>query len=43
MTERIQEILDYLDTNLHPIISPEHWSVYSDLYDMISKLLSAES
>lgn len=38
-----QEILNYLDTTLHPIISPEHWDVYSELYDMISTLPSAQS
>ena len=25
---KIQDILNYLDTVLHPIISPEHWNVY---------------
>ena len=38
----IQDILNYLDTVLHPIISPEHWNVYSELHDMISTLPSAE-
>lgn len=38
----IQDILNYLDTVLHPIISPEHWDVYSELHDMISTLPSAE-
>ena len=38
----IQDILDYLDTVLHPIISPEHWNVYSELHDMISTLPSAQ-
>ena len=38
----IQGILDYLDTVLHPIISPEHWNVYSELYDMISMLPFAQ-
>ena len=38
----IQDILDYLDTVLHPIISPEYWNVYSELYDIISTLPSAE-
>ena len=37
----IQDILDYLDTVLHPIVSPEHWDVYSELHDMISTLPSA--
>lgn len=38
----IQDILNYLDTVLHPIISPEHWNVYSELHDMISTLSSAQ-
>lgn len=38
----IQDILDYLDTVLHPIISPEHWNVYSELHDMISTLPSTQ-
>lgn len=38
----IQDILNYLDTVLHPIISPEHWDVYSELHDMISSLPSAQ-
>ena len=37
----IQDILNYLDTVLYPIISPEHWNVYSELHDMISALPSA--
>ena len=38
----IQDILNYLDTVLHPIISPEYWDVYAELHDMISTLPSAE-
>lgn len=38
----IQDILNYLDTVLHPIISPEHWNIYSELHDMISMLPSAQ-
>ena len=36
----VQDILQYLDKYLHPIVSPEHWSVYSVLYDMVSMLPS---
>lgn len=32
----VQEILRYLDERLHPLVSPEHWNVYSELHDMIS-------
>ena len=38
----IQDILNYLDTVLHPIVSPEHWDVYSELHDMVSSLPSAQ-
>lgn len=38
----VQDILQYLDEYLHPIVSPEHWSVYSKLYDMISMLPSTQ-
>lgn len=38
----VQDILQYLDEHLHPIVSPEHWNVYSELHDMISRLLSAQ-
>lgn len=41
-SSEIQDILDYLDTVLHPIISPEHWNVYSELHDMISTLPYAQ-
>ena len=39
---RVQEILDYLDAELHPIVSPRYWDVYSNLYDMISSLSLAQ-
>ena len=38
----VQDILQYLDEYLHPIVSPDHWSVYSELYDMVSMLPSAQ-
>ena len=41
-TQEIQDILDYLDTVLHPIVSPEHLDVYSRLHDMISSLPYAQ-
>ena len=30
-----QDILDYIDHVLHPIISPEYYDVYCDLHDMV--------
>ena len=38
----IQEILNYLDTTLHPIVSPNNWNVYAELHDMVSRLPSAQ-
>jgi len=35
---KIDEIRLYLDNNLHPLISPDNWQVYSDLVDMIDEL-----
>ncbi len=35
----VNNILAYLDGMVHPLISPENWNVYSDLYDMVSGLL----
>lgn len=37
-----QEILNYLNNVLHPIVSPDNLNVYSELYDMIEDLPSAE-
>ena len=31
----IDEILDYLDEEVHPIVSPDNYNIYSELYDMI--------
>ena len=30
-----QDILDYIDHVLHPIILPEYYDVYCDLHDMV--------
>ena len=34
----IQDILTYLDEELHPIVALDDWNIYSELHDMISKL-----
>lgn len=39
----VQDILQFLDEHLHPIVSPEHWNIYSELHDMISCLSSVQS
>lgn len=35
---KIDEIRLYLNNNLHPLVSPNNWQVYSDLVDMIDEL-----
>lgn len=42
MVRLIHEILNYLDTTLHPIVSPNNWHVYSELHDMVSMLPSVQ-
>lgn len=41
-TTEIQKILNYLDTTIHPIVSPDNWYVYAELHDMVNKLPSAQ-
>ena len=36
--DKIDEIRRYLDNNLHPLVSPDNWSVYSDLTDLVDEL-----
>lgn len=38
-TTDVNNILAYLDGTVHPLVSPENWNVYSELYDMVSGLL----
>ena len=42
LSGKVERILDFLDTELHPIVSPDHWNVYSELHNMISMLPSAQ-
>lgn len=39
MEEKIQEILDYLDDELHPVVSPDNYYLYLNLHNMVSELL----
>ena len=34
----LDEIIDYLDTELHPVVSPDNYHIYSRLHDMVSSL-----
>ena len=35
---KIDEIRQYLDNNLHSLVSPDYWQVYSDLVDLVDEL-----
>ena len=35
---KLDEIRQYLDNNLHPLVSPNNWDVYSDLVDLVDEL-----
>lgn len=35
---KLDEIRQYLDNNLHPLVSPNNWDVYSDLRNLIDEL-----
>lgn len=35
---KLDEIRQYLDNNLHPLVSPDNWSVYSDLTNLVDEL-----
>ena len=38
-----QDILDYLDAEVHPLVSPNHYYVYSNLHDMVSELPTVDT
>ena len=35
---KLDEIRQYLDNHLHPLVSPDKWDVYSDLVDLVDEL-----
>lgn len=37
VTEQIDDIIEYLDKTVHPVVSPDNWYVYSELYDLIEQ------
>ena len=36
--EVVDEISEYLDNSLHPLVSPNNWNVYSELHDMVTEI-----
>lgn len=35
---KLDEIRQYLDNHLHPLVSSDRWDVYSDLVDLVDEL-----
>ena len=38
ITGQIDDIIEYLDNTVHPVVSPDNWYVYSELHDLIEQL-----
>ena len=36
----LKELRNFADTDVHPVVSPDNWGVYSDLCDLIDNLTS---
>lgn len=36
--EQLVEVRAYLDQELHPVVSPDHWNIYSELCDMVNNI-----
>lgn len=40
IVEKLEDIRRYLDTDLHPVVSPDRWDVYASLCDMVDEIIS---
>ena len=40
IVEKLEDIRRYLDTDLHPVVSPDRWDVYASLCDMIDEIIA---
>ena len=38
ISEKLEDIRNYLDVEVHPVISPDSWNIYSALCDMVDDL-----
>ena len=38
ISEKLEDIRNYLDVEVHPIVSPDRWDVYAALCDMVDDL-----
>lgn len=40
IVEKLEDIRRYLDTDFHPVVSPDRWDVYASLCDMVDEIIS---
>lgn len=40
ISEKLEDIRNYLDVELHPVVSPDRWDVYSALCDMVDDIIA---
>lgn len=40
ISEKLEDIRNYLDVEVHPVVSPDRWDVYSTLCDMVDGIIT---
>lgn len=40
ISEKLEYIRNYLDVEVHPVVSPDRWDVYSALCDMVDDVIT---
>ena len=40
ISEKLEDIRNYLDIEVHPVVSPDRWDVYSELCDMVDDIIA---
>lgn len=39
ISEKLEDIRNYLDVEVHPVISPDRWDIYAVLCDMVDEII----
>jgi len=40
ISEKLEDLRNYLDVEVHPVVSPDRWDVYSALCDMVDDIIA---
>lgn len=40
ISEKLEDIRNYLDVEVHPVVSPDRWDVYCTLCDMVDDIIT---